>query len=59
MNQLKDLVALAFKAVALAMSVAVVVLNALKTLPVDTTLSLLGIGLFALSMASFMEFDRS
>jgi hypothetical protein len=46
------LVDLVFKAVGLAMAVAVVVLNILKTASVETSILLLGIGLFGLAIAS-------
>jgi Zn-dependent membrane protease YugP len=47
---------LVLKAVALAMGVAVVVLSILGTVPVQTSVILLGIGLFALALA-FMQQD--
>jgi hypothetical protein len=44
---------LIFKAIGLAMGVAAVVLGALGTITPDTQITLLGIGLFALALASF------
>lgn len=49
-NQTGRLVNVIFRAVALAMGVAVVVLNILKTAAVETQTLLLGIGLFALAV---------
>lgn len=49
-NQTGRLVNMIFRAVALAMGVAVVVLNILKTAAVETQTLLLGIGLFALAV---------
>ena len=51
MNQ--PIVQLVLKAVALAMGVAVVVLSILGTAPVDTLVTLLGIGLFCLALWAF------
>ena len=47
------LVDLVFKAVGLAMAVAVVVLNILKTASTETSILLLGIGLFCLAIVNF------
>jgi hypothetical protein len=47
------LMKLIFKAIGLAMGVAAVVLGALGTITPDTQITLLGIGLFALALASF------
>lgn len=49
-NQTGRLVNVIFRAIALAMGVAVVVLNILKTAAVETQTLLLGIGLFALAV---------
>lgn len=46
------IVTLAFRAIALAMSVAVVVLSALKTATPETLVMLLGMGLFGLAVTS-------
>jgi hypothetical protein len=46
------LVDLVFKAVGLAMAVAVVVLNILKVASVETSILLLGIGMFGLAITS-------
>jgi hypothetical protein len=47
-------VRIVLKAVALAMGVAVIVLGIVGTLPTDSAVSLLGIGLAALALESFM-----
>jgi Zn-dependent membrane protease YugP len=44
-----------FKAVALGMGVAVIVLNVLGTLTVETAVSMLGIGLTALALAGLQK----
>ncbi len=49
------IVNLACKGVALAMGVAVIVLNILGTLTVSSAVGLLGIGLAALALASLQE----
>ena len=49
------IVNLVCKAVALAMGVAVVVLGALKGATVDTQVTMLGIGLFALALAALAK----
>jgi hypothetical protein len=46
------LIDLVFKGVGLAMAVAVVVLNILKTAPVETSILLLGVGLFCLAIVN-------
>ena len=51
------LVDLVFKAVGLAMAVAVVVLNILKTASVETSILLLGFGLFCLAIVNFDRKD--
>ncbi len=43
------------KALGLAMAVAVVVLSILGATPVETSITLLGIGLFAIALALFLE----
>jgi len=48
-------VILVLKAVALAMGVAVIVLSILHTATLETTVSLLGFGLFAVALASFYK----
>ena len=45
------IVTLVLKAVGMAMGVAVVVLSTLKAVPAETSISLLGLGLFALGLA--------
>jgi hypothetical protein len=51
----KDLLDTIFKAVALAMGVAVITLNILGSLTVDTAVTLLGIGLTCLAIASLQK----
>jgi len=51
----KNLLDTIFKAVALGMGVAVIVLNILGSLSVDTAVTLLGIGLTALAMAGLQK----
>jgi len=50
-----QIVSLACKGVALAMSVAVIVLNILGTLTVSSAIPLLGLGLAALALASLQD----
>ena len=45
------IVTLVLKAVGMAMGVEVVVLSTLKAVPAETSISLLGLGLFALGLA--------
>ncbi len=47
-----EMVALVFTAVGLAMAVAVIVLNALGTVAIETSVTLLGIGLFGVAVAA-------
>jgi hypothetical protein len=51
-HELSALLKLAFKAIGLAMSVAVIVLNALGGATVETQVILLAIGLFGLAMSA-------
>ena len=46
--------AIALKAIALAMSVAVVILNLIGAATVETSVILLGFGLLAIALASFL-----
>lgn len=46
------IVTLTFRAIALAMAVAVIVLSALKAATVETLVTLLGMGLFGLAITS-------
>jgi hypothetical protein len=55
MKETQSLVQLVLKAVALAMGVAVVVLSILGTVPPQTNVMLLGIGLFALALAALSQ----
>jgi hypothetical protein len=52
MKETQSLVQLVLKAVALAMGVAVVVLSILGTVPLQTSVMLLGIGLAALAVVA-------
>ena len=54
-RQITTLVAIILKAIVLAMGVAVVVLSILGIATVETHITLLGIGLFAIALASFLE----
>ncbi len=55
MNQrVEAITATVLKAIALAMAVAVVVLNILGEASVDTSIALLGVGLLAIALASFI-----
>jgi hypothetical protein len=51
----KNLLDTIFKAVALGMGVAVIVLNVLGSLTVDTAVTLLGIGMTALAIAGLQK----
>lgn len=51
----KNITRIALKGIALAMGVAVVVLSTLKTLDITSGVSMLGLGLAALALASFQE----
>jgi hypothetical protein len=51
----KNITKIALKGTALAMGVAVIVLGTLNTLDANTGISMLGIGLTALALASFQE----
>ena len=51
----KDLLDTIFKAVALALGVAVITLNNLDSLTIDTAVTLLGIGLTCLAIASLQK----
>jgi len=52
------IVTLALRAIALAMAVAVIVLGALGTATVATQVTLLGMGLFGLALASLQQGER-
>jgi len=54
-QQITPIMAMILKAIVLAMAVAVIVLSILGTAPVETHITLLGIGLFAIALASFLE----
>jgi hypothetical protein len=51
-KNINELITLVFKAVALAMAVAAVVLNILGVVPLETVVVLLSIGLFSLAVVS-------
>ena len=55
MDKAQPIITLALKAVALAMAVASVVLSIVGEAPVGTNVLLLGIGLFALSVAALQK----
>lgn len=55
--ELKHVINLVFKAVGIAMGIAVVVLNLLKSASLDAQILLLGIGLFGLAAASLDRED--
>ena len=57
-TKVDEIVTLVFKAVALAMAVAVIVLGALGTATVATQVTLLGIGLFGLALAALQQGER-
>lgn len=52
---IKNITKIALKGIALAMGVAVIVLGTLKTLEVNTGVSMLGMGLAALALANLQE----
>jgi len=54
-DSIKKIVTLALKAVGLAMSVAVIVLNALKVMDIESQVPLLAIGLFCLALVMMQE----
>ena len=51
----KNITKIALKGIGLAMGIAVIVLSTLKTLDVNSGVSMLGMGLTALALASFQE----
>jgi hypothetical protein len=51
----KKLISTVLKGIAVAMGVAVIVLNTLGTLTIDTAITLLGIGLTALAIAALQK----
>jgi hypothetical protein len=55
MKESPELIPLIFKAIALAMSVASVVLSIMNVAPVQVHIILLGLGLFALSVAAVQK----
>ena len=59
MQDSKTLVDLVLKAVALAMAVASIVLGILSAAPLETNVTLLGIGLLALALVALRGHERS
>jgi hypothetical protein len=51
----RNLITLIFKGVAVAVGIAVIILNILKTAPADTQLMLLGLGLACLAISSLQR----
>jgi hypothetical protein len=51
----KNITKIALKGIALAMGVAVIVMSTLKTLDINTGVSMLGIGLAALALANLQD----
>jgi hypothetical protein len=51
----RDITKIALRGIALAMGVAVIVMSTLNTLELSTGVSLMGMGLAALALASFQE----
>lgn len=51
----KNITKIALKGIALAMGIAIIVMGTLQTLDVNSGVSMLGIGLAALALASFQE----
>ena len=51
----KNITKIALKGIAMAMGVAVIVMSTLKTLDVNSGVSMLGIGLAALALANLQE----
>lgn len=51
----KNITKIALKGIAMAMGVAVIVMSTLKTLDINTGISILGMGLTALALANFQE----
>jgi hypothetical protein len=51
----KNITKIALKGIAMAMGVAVIVMSTLKTLDVDTGVSMLGMGLAALALANLQD----
>ncbi|MBR2715167.1 MAG: hypothetical protein IKB73_03040 [Ruminococcus sp.] len=57
-KNIKDLVKLIFKAVSLAMGVAVVALSIMNEIDTDSAIMMLGVGVTALSVALIMNKDK-
>ena len=54
-DEFKQILPLVFKALAIAMAVAALVLTILKTAPLETVSLLLGIGLFSIALNSLIK----
>ena len=54
-QNVERIISLVLKVVALAMGVSVVVSNTWVIIPVETSITLLGIGIFAIAVASLIE----
>ena len=59
MKQYQGIITQVLKAVALGMAVASIVLGIMKVSSLETNVTLLGIGLFALALVSLQEADAS
>ena len=59
MKQNQETIARVFKAVALGMAIASIVLGIVNVTTLETNVTLLGIGLFALALVSLQEADSS
>ncbi len=55
MNNIKNITEIVLKGVALAMGIAIVVMNTLGTLELTSAVPMLGLGLAALALASFQK----
>lgn len=55
MNAMVPMIALAFKAVAMAMAAASIILAALKVTSMETYVILISVGLFALALSAVMQ----
>jgi hypothetical protein len=51
----RNITRIALKGIAMAMGIAVIAMSTLKTLDIDTGISMLGFGLAALALAHFQE----
>ena len=51
----KNIIKISMRGIAMAMGIAVIVMSTLKTLEVDTGVSMIGLGLTALALATLQE----